>query len=272
VPLELDDDRKAGLARTFEEAHRLLCQVRYGSAFPFGPGHVVLNPDNPLAVGSFASGLDGDLGMVEKTLLSLPLVWSEARKHQVVVLSSPSSVPELDLLAEECGYEAAEETTTMLLTDPRQLVDGEPGILVRPLREEDEGLIGALMAAAHDWSVTVGKRLQVVQGHRLDDPRHLAMAAYDGGELVGIATGFLHGAVGELVEVSVARHARGHRYGRALASAVSAVLLQRGAKIVWLSAEAGGLNERFFSGLGFEPAYDAVIFTSESWFETSETR
>jgi ribosomal protein S18 acetylase RimI-like enzyme len=179
-----------------------------------------------------------------------------------VVLASPSSVPELDLLAEECGYEAAEETTTMLLTDPRQLVDGEPGILVRPLPEEDEGLVGALLARAHDWSPAIGRRLQVVQGHRLDDPRHVAFAAYEGGELVGVATGFHVGATGQVVHVAVDRPWRGRRLGRALASSVAFTLQLRGARLVWLSAEAGGLTERFFTGLGFESAYDSVVFTS----------
>lgn len=264
MPLELDDARRAGLARTLEEGQRLLCQVRYGSAFAFGSGHVVLNPDNPLAVGSFASGLDGDLGLVEQTLLALPLVWAEAGRHQVVVLASPSSVPELDLLAEECGYEAAEELSTLLLTDPAQLVEGEPGILTRPLPEAEEGSLGPLVAAAHDWSVGVGKRLQVVQGHRLDDPRHVAFGAWEAGVLVGVATGFQHGRTGQVVEVSVARHARRHRLGRALVSAVATRLLQRGAALVWTTTEAGGVTERFFTGLGFEPAYDGVIFTAEA--------
>ncbi|MGB8649363.1 MAG: GNAT family N-acetyltransferase [Mycobacteriales bacterium] len=259
--LELDSDRQAGLARTLEESARVLAAVRYGSAFPFGVGRVVLNPDNPLATGSFAAGLDGDLGDVERTLLALPLVWREAGRHQVVVLASPSSAPELDLLAEECGYEAAEETTTMLLTDPRQLVDHEPGVLARPLPEEHEDQLGPLLARAFDWSPSVGRRLQVVQGHRLDDPRHVALAAVEGGEVLGVGTGFLHGATGQVVHVAVARAARGRRLGRALASAVSSTLLQRGASLVWLTAEAGSLTERFFAGLGFEPAYDAVLFT-----------
>jgi ribosomal protein S18 acetylase RimI-like enzyme len=259
--LDLDDDRKSGLAATLEDGARALSAVRYGAAFRFGLAHVVLNPDNPLATGSFACGLEGDLGNVERTLLALPLVWREAGRHQVVVVASPSSAPELDLLAEECGYEAAEETTTMLLTDPRQLVDGEPGILVRPLPEDDEALVGALVARAHDWSPAVGRRLQVVQGHRLDDPRHLAMGAWQDGSLVGVATGFLHGVTGQVAHVAVERHARGRRLGRALTSAVAAALLQRGARLVWLCAEAGGLNERFFAALGFEPAYDAVVFT-----------
>ncbi|MFN2537411.1 MAG: GNAT family N-acetyltransferase [Mycobacteriales bacterium] len=238
--------------------------MRYGSVFAFGAAQVVINPDNPVAVGSFASGLDGDLGLIEKTLLALPLVWAEAGKHHVVVLASPSSAPELDLLAEECGYEAAEEITTLLLTDPAQLLEGEPGILTRPLPEDDEGRVGPLIAAAHDWSLSVGKRLQVVQGHRLDDPRHVAVGAWQDEELIGVATGFLHGSIGQLVEVSVARHARGRRYGRALVSGVAAALLQRRAKVVWAGPEAGGLVERFFLGLGFAPAYDCVVFTAES--------
>jgi ribosomal protein S18 acetylase RimI-like enzyme len=260
--LELDDTRQASLARTLEESSRVLAALRYGTAFRLGGAQVVLNPDNPLATGSFASGLDGDLSVVERTLLALPLVWREAGRHQVVVLGSPSSAPELDLLAEECGYEAAEETTTMLLTDARQLVDGEPGLLTRPLRDSDEGGLGAFVAAAHDWSPSVGRRLQVVQGHRLDDPRHLAFGAYDRAELVGVATGFLHGLTGQVVEVAVRHEHRRRRWGRALVSAVATALLQRGAELVCLSVEAGGLNERFASGLGFEPAYDGIVWTA----------
>ncbi|MCU1593415.1 MAG: hypothetical protein JWO12_807 [Frankiales bacterium] len=260
--LELDDDRQAGLAATLEEAARVLSAVRYGQAFRLGRAHVVLNPDNPLATASFAAGLDGDLGMVERTLLALPLVWKEAGKQQVVVMASPSSAPELELLAEECGYEAAEEHTAMLLTDPLQLVDGEPGILVRPLPEADEGRVGALIAEAHDWGPRIAARLQVVQGHRLDDPRHVAFGAWEGGELVGVATGFQHGETGQVVHVAVRQGHRNRRYGRALASSVAAALLARGADVVWLSAEAGGLVESFFAGLGFEPAYDMTMFTS----------
>ena len=260
--LELDEERQAGLARTLEEAHRALCALRYGSAFRLGTAQVVLNPDNPLATGSFASGLDGDLGQVERTLLSLPLVWREAGRAQVVVLASPSCAPELPLLAEECGYEAAEEVTTLLLTDPRQLVDGEPGILTRPLREEDEGRLGPFLAAAHDWGTGIGTRLQVVQGHRLDDPRHLALGAYDGDELLGVATGFRYGATGQVVSVAVRHDARRRRLGRALASGVAASLRQQGAALVWATTETGGLTERFLTGLGLEPAYDGVVFTA----------
>lgn len=260
-PLDLDEDRQAALAGTLEEAARALAAVRYGASFRMGRAHVVLNPDDPRATASFASGLDGDLGLVERTLLALPEVWHEAGRSQVVLLSSPSCVPELDLLAEECGYEAVEELSTMLLTDPLQLVDGEPGRLVRPLPEHDEPAVGALLARAHGWAPAVGRRLQLVQGHRLDDPRHVAFGAWEGGELVGVATGFRYGAVGQLAHVAVDPGARGRRYGRALASAVAAQLRLSGARLVWLSVEARSLTESFFGGLGFEPAYDAVLLT-----------
>jgi hypothetical protein len=36
---------------------------------------------------------------------------------------------------------------------------------------------------------------------------------------------------------------------------------------VWASVEAGGRTERFLAGLGFEPAYDAVIFTADAGLE-----
>lgn len=74
-----------------------------------------------------------------------------------------------------------------------------------------------------------------------------------------MATGFLYGAVGQVVQVAVERDARSRRLGRALASGVAASLLTRGARLVWTSVEAGGRVERFFTGLGFEPAYDGVV-------------
>ena len=260
-PLDLDEGRQAALAATLEEAARTLTVVRYGRTFRLGRAQVALNPDDPRVTASFATGLDGDLGLVERTLLALPEVWHEAGLSRVVVLSSPSCAPELELLAEECGYEAVEELSTMLLTDPLQLVDGEPGRLVRPLPELDEPQVGPLLARAHGWSPSFGRRLQLVQGHRLDDPRHVAFGAWDDGRLVVVATGFRYGAVGQLAQLAVDPDARGRRYGRALASAVAATLRVQGAQLVWLSVEARSLAETFFQGLGFEPAYDAVLLT-----------
>lgn len=267
--LDLDDDRRAGLAGTLEAAQRTLAAVRYGSIFRIGVATVVLNPDDPLPSAGLATGLTGPPGRVEVTLQALPAVWAEAGLPEVRLSASPSSAPELELLAEESGYEAVEETTTMLLTRPGRLAEGEPGRVTQVLRDRDEHLVGPLLAEAHDWSEHVGRRLQVLMGHRLDDPRHLTMAAYEHGELAGLATGFLHaagpaggrrGQVGQLVDVAVRPRSRARGLGRALGSAVTAALLIRGADLVWLGVDAGGRDERFCAGLGFESAYDAVTY------------
>lgn len=267
--LDLDDERRAGLADALEAAQRTLAAVRYGSIFRIGVATVVLNPDDPLPTAGLATGLAGPPGRVEGTLHALPAVWAEAGLPEVRVSASPSSAPELELLAEESGYEAVEETTTMLLTRPARLAEGEPGRITQVLRDEDEHRVGPLLAEAHDWSEDVGRRLQVVMGHRLDDPRHVTMAAYVSGELAGLATGFLHrvgrgtqgpGAIGQLVDVAVRPRFRSRGLGRALGSAVTAALLTRGADLVWLTVDAGGRAERFCADLGFESAYDAVTY------------
>ena len=264
--LDLDDDGRAALAASLEAAQRTLAAVRYGSVFQIGVATVVLNPDDPRPTAAVAAGLAGAPGRVETTLRLLPAVWAEAGLPAVLVTASPSSAPELDLLAEENGYEAVEETTAMVLTRPHRLVDGEPGRITQVLRDDDEHRLALLLAEAHDWSEALGRRLQVVTGHRLDDPRHLTMAVYEHGELMGVATGFLHvppgrvGGLGQLVEIAVRPRARRRGLGSALASAACAALLARGAELVWTLAEAGGRSERFLAALGFEPAYDAVTY------------
>jgi ribosomal protein S18 acetylase RimI-like enzyme len=229
---------------------------------------VVLNPDDPRPTAGLATGLSGTPGRVEQTLRLLPAVWDEAGLPAVLVSASPSSAPELELLAEETGYEPVEETTALVLTRPSRLSEGEPGRVTQVLRDDDEHLVGPLVAEAHDWSEELGRQLQVVVGHRLDDARHLTMAAYEAGRLCGVATGFLHSAagadpVGQLVDVSVLPRSRSRGLGSALASAVASALLARGAGLVWTSVEAGGRTERWLTGLGFEPAYDAVTYRLE---------
>jgi GNAT superfamily N-acetyltransferase len=274
LELDLDDERRAGLAGALEAAQRTLTAVRYGSVFRIGVADVVLNPDDPLPSAGLATGLAGAPGRVEGTLHALPAVWAEAGLAEVRLSVSPSCASELELLAEESGYEAVEETTTMLLTRPARLAEGEPGRITQVLRDADEDRIGPFLAQAHDWSPQVGRRLQRLMGHRLDDPRHVTMAAYDltgeGVELAGVATGFLHvtgaggrgaaRALGQLVDVAVRPRSRRRGLGRALGSAVTAALLSRGADLVWLGVEAGGRDERFCAGLGFESAYDAVTY------------
>jgi ribosomal protein S18 acetylase RimI-like enzyme len=258
--LDLDDARQADLAGRLEAAHAALGCVRYGSLVRVGAARVVLNPDNPLRGGGLAFAVDGSPATADAALRALPGVFAEAGRDRVVLLASPSSAPELGLLAEEAGYQAVEETTTVLLTRPALLAEGEPGRITRPLRERHEPRLAPLLADVHAWPGAVERRLQVVLGHRLDDPRHVAVEAVDSDGLLGVATGFLVDGAGEVVDVAVRASSRRRGLGGALCSAVAATLLTRGADVVWASVEAGGTVERFFAALGFEPAYDAVSY------------
>lgn len=261
MELDLDDDRAAALATTLEQAARALGAVRYGSVLRLAAASVVLNPDSPLAAANHASTFVGGPGAVEAALLLLPELWAEAGLPVVHVRASPASAPELGLLCEELEYEALAETTTMLLTDPARLVDGEPGLRTRPVPEQAEDQVAPLLADALGWSPAVARRQRVAVGHRLDDPRHLAVGAVDGdGRLVGVGTGFRHGAVGQVVEVAVAEGNRRRGLGRALVSAVAAQHLAGGASLVWLSVETRSRAERACELLGFAAAYDAVTY------------
>lgn len=260
MDLDLDPDRAAALAGTLEQAARALGAVRYGSQPRLAAASLVLNPDSPLPSCNHASSFSGGPGAVEAALLLLPEVWREAALPVVHVVASPASAPELGLLCEELEYEAVEETTAMLLTDPSRLVDLEPGARTRPLPERDEDAVAPLLADALGWSPSLARRHRAVVGHRLDDARHLALGAWDGDELVGVATGFRHGQVGQVVDVAVADEHRRRGLGRALVSAVAAQHLASGASLVWLSVEAGGRAERACVHLGFSAAYDAVTY------------
>jgi GNAT superfamily N-acetyltransferase len=260
VDLELDDERAAALAATLEDAARTLGAVRYGGVVRVAAASAVLNPDSPLSACNHASTFSGGPGAVEAALLLLPQLWEDAGLPAVHVVASPASAPELGLLCEELEYEAVEETTTMLLTEPARLVEHEPGVRVRPVPEQHEDAVAPLLAAALGWSRPVARRQAVVVGHRLDDPRVQAFGAWEGEELVGVATGFRHGAVGQVVDVAVAEHARRRGLGRALVSAVAAAHLAAGAALVWLTTETGGRAERACAGLGFTAAYAAVTY------------
>ena len=258
--LDLDARRQALLAELVEDTTRALGRIRYGSVFRVGVAQVVLNPDSPLATANFAGTVQGSPGRAEEALQLLPGVWEEAGRPTVVLLQSPSCVPELGVIAEELSYEAAEESAVMVLTEPERLVEGEPGRTVRPLSEQQETEVAGLLGDAMGYSEPVELALRDGLDQRLDDPRVAAWGAVEGGELTGVAMSFVDVGVGLVTEVAVRPERRGHGVGRALASAAAADCLSRGAQVVCLSAEAGGATERFWRGLGFAPAYETVTY------------
>ena len=260
LTLDASEDRLPLLARRLEDHQRAYAAIRYGSVFRVGVARVVLNPDSPLAASNFASTLTGSPDAADVTLQRLPVVWEEHGIAPVILLDSPSSLPELGVLAEELDYEAAEELAVMVLAHPDRLVEGEPGRLAVPARATDEHAIGDVLSDAFGYSSHVEAALPELIGQRLDDPRVVAVGAERDGELAAAAMAFVDGELGCIGEVGVRPEARGHGLGRAVASAAAAQCLARGARLVWLSTEAGGLVERFWQHLGFVEAYDAITY------------
>lgn len=259
--LDLSGAAVATLAARVEEQQRAFGAIRYGSVFRVGAARVVLNPDAPFATANFAGTLTGSPAVAEATLATLPRVWAEAGLAPVILLDSPSCLPELSVVAEESGYEAVEESAVMVLADRTALVENEPGILTRPVADRDRPeVLAGVLADAFGYAPGVERSFAEVLGQRLDDPRVEAVVADDGGEVAGVAFAFVQGDLAYVTDTGVRPEARGQRLGRALGSAVAARCVQRGARVVWLAAEAGGAVERFWSGLGFAAAYTAVTY------------
>lgn len=269
VPTDLDSWSPAELAGRVEEARRSLGRIRYGSVFRVGVATVVLNPDSPLVGDNLAAGFTGTPAAAEETLASLTGVFADSGRVEAAALGSPSSLPEMAMVAEEAGYEAVDEGLEMVLTDPTALVPDEPGAAVRPVHADDEQRLGHLLADALDLPRGAEQALTTVLGHRLDDSRVNVLGAYTddpsedgepGDAIAGMALGFVDRDLGVLAElaVDVARRRRG--LGRALASAAAATLLRQGATVVVSGSPLGGHLERFWGSLGFAPAYETSLY------------
>jgi hypothetical protein len=209
VELDLTEERQAQLAGALEGQQRRFAAIRYGTQFRAGIARVVLNPDAPLAMCNYASSLIGSPEAAAGTLASLPGVWEEAGLHQVFVLDSPASLPELGVVAEEAEYDAVEELSVMLLVDARRLMEGEPGALTRPLPEALEDDVAAVLADAYGYPRRVEDALAGLYGQRLDDPRVLAVGAEVEGRLVGVATAFVEDRMAMVADVGVMTDHRG---------------------------------------------------------------
>lgn len=259
--LDLPAERRGALARQVEDAQRALSRVRYGQVFRVGAARCVLNPDSPLSTDNTAGTLQGQPSQLESTLHRLPVVFAEAGRPEVVVVDSPSCAPELGVVAEESGYEAVDETAVLLLTRPARLAEGEPGRLAVPVAGADEEALPRLLEETTGARGRLGRQLAVLAGHRLDDPRYRAFAVRQRGELAGVGGAFVDSGLGLVVDLLVRPGARRRGIGRALASAAAADCLVRGAALVCATGETRGPGERFWTGLGFEPAYDVVTYS-----------
>ena len=257
--------RLLDLPTTVESAQRALGRIRYGSDLRIGTAALVLNPDSPLVTANMVTEVGGSPAAAAAALAALPAVFVDAGRREVVLVSSPSSLPELDVVAEEAGYLAIDEGAVLLLAEPGLLVEHEPGVRVVLLRERDEPDLSTLLIDAYGWPAGVEGKLALSLGHRLDDPRVRVFAAYEQGGLVGAALSFLFAdssaTVGIVSEIAVRVASRRRGLGRALTSAAASDLLSRGAHRVIVAVDAASVAERMCVDIGFEPAYETITYS-----------
>lgn len=248
-----------------ESAQRALGRIRYGSQLRIGTAALVLNPDSPLVTANMVTEVGGSPAAAAATLEALPAVFADAGRREVVLVSSPSSLPELEVVAEEAGYLAIDEGVVLTLEEPGLLVEHEPGARVIPLRERDEPELATLLVDAYGWPAGIEEQLAVSLGHRLDDPRVRVFAAHEQDLLVGASLSFLFAdlsaTVGMVTELGVRVACRRRGLGRALASAAASDLLRRGAGRVTAAVDAASVAERMWTGIGFTPAYETITYS-----------
>ncbi|MGP4019114.1 GNAT family N-acetyltransferase [Saccharopolyspora sp. 5N708] len=253
----LDPRQARELAGLVETARLASAAVRYGLRTQVGAATVVLNQDNPLPAANHACALWGTLAEVAGTLLELEQVFAEAGRSEAVVYASPTTVAEIEGIADDAGWRAVEEIVAML-----HRVRQDPRGVARPAEDRDLPAIVELIADDAGLSEAGERRLLRNLGHRIDEPRCVLRVIDDRGadRISGFALGFVERGVG-LVEQVVVRAGRRRRgVGRELVADVVDELGERGALLVAAHCEEGGTAERFAEACGFEVVYAVTSY------------
>ncbi|WP_190818358.1 GNAT family N-acetyltransferase [Saccharopolyspora pogona] len=245
------------LAGLVETARLASAVVRYGLRTRVGAATVVLNQDNPLPAANHACALWGTLAGIAGTLLELEQVFAEAGRAEAVVYASPTTVAEIEGIADDAGWRAVEELVALL---HRFRQDTRGG--ARPAVDRDLPQIVDLIADDAGLSDPDERLLLRNFGHRIDDPRCVLRVVDDPGadRIAGFAQGFIERGIG-LVEQVVVRPGRRRRgVGRELVADVVDELRGRGALLVAAHTEEGGTAERFAEACGFEVVYAVTAY------------
>ncbi|GAA2811007.1 GNAT family N-acetyltransferase [Saccharopolyspora taberi] len=245
------------LAGLVENARMSSAAIRYGLRTRVGVATLVLNQDNPLPTANHACALWGTLAEVASTLLRLEQVFAEAGRSEAVVYASPSTVAEIEGIADDSGWRAVEEGLVLLHREPRVT-------WVSPRPAEDRDLPGIAELIADDAGLSEAGESRLIRnlGHRIDDPRcvvHVVDDA-DADRIAGFAQGFVEHGMG-LVEQVVVRPGRRRRgLGRGLAVTAVDELRERGARLVAAHSDESRPAERFAEACGFEAAYPVTAY------------
>ena len=102
----------------------------------------------------------------------------------------------------------------------------------------------------------------------LETPKSIALAAFDGGKVLGIALGIRQrrhaGPVVYLDELSVLPEAQGAGIGTALLSAVFETAKAEGCSSVWLVSQREGALSKFYQGCGFALGNNLGLYSKSS--------
>jgi GNAT superfamily N-acetyltransferase len=253
----LDPRQARELAGLVETARMASGAIRYGRIGRVGAATVVLNNDNPLPGGNHACALWGTLAEVAGTLLNLEQVFADTGRSEAIVYASPTTVAEIEGIADDAGWRAVEEKIALL-----HRIGPEPAATTRAAEDADLPGIAELLADDVGLSSSGEARLLRHLGHRIDDPRCVLHVADDGDadRIAGFAQGFAEHGVGLVEEVVVRAGRRRRGTGRALVADVVHQLRNRGARLVAAHRDEGSPAERFAEACGFEAVYGVTAY------------
>jgi GNAT superfamily N-acetyltransferase len=251
----LDPYRARELAGLVEAARVASGAVRYGKVGKVGCATVVVNRDNPFPSGNFACALYGSSAEVAGTLMRLEQTFADIGRAEAVVYASPTTVAEIEGIADDAGWYAVEESMAVVhrgrsAAPPR----------VRAARDTDLEHIGVLLADELGLRLSGQQRLVRHLGQRWDDPRCVLLVVDDGERIVGFASGFAERGVGLVEQVVVLPARRRRGVGSDLVSGTVAALRDSGALLVAAHVDEGGAGERFAEACGFEAGYPVTAY------------
>jgi GNAT superfamily N-acetyltransferase len=253
----LDPRQARDLAGLVETARLASAVVRYGLRTDVGVATVVLNQDNPLPTANHACALWGTGAQVASTMMRLEEVFAEAGRSEAVVYASPTTVGDIEGIADDTLWRAVEEQVVMLHRVRDDVADD-----TRPV--EDADLPGVVELYGDETGLAEeGERLLTRNlGHRIDEARSVLLAVDDpnADRIAGFVQGFAEKGVGLIEQVVVRPGRRRRGIGRALVAAAVEELRGRGALLVAAHTEEGGTSERFFEAAGFEIAYGVTAY------------
>ncbi|MDP9394097.1 MAG: GNAT family N-acetyltransferase [Actinomycetota bacterium] len=253
-------DDEVALAQLVESSARAAGALRYGSILRVGTATAVVNPDSPFLLGNAAGAVGGTPAQATATLRALESLYVEAGREEAVVVGSPTSLPELDLVADEAGWSAVEEGVVAVAALGGLVPAAGRPCAVRPFADADLPAVAGLLADAAGLPGGAEQALLRHVGHRVEDPRALVLVAARDEQPAGVLLAVADRGLAVVTDLAVDLRARHKGLGTALVAQAVALLADRGASLLAAPAEAGGVAQRFWERAGLTEAYATTTY------------